>query len=959
MSRTHSGTLAVENHLDRHGSDCRQYRTDVDTASSHSSSRSKSRSRGRASSSTLPRDETALRTNHETRSRTESNSSHISRTSAQRNDLPRRSSHRYYENNNIDPSNDSSTPRRHRTEDYNSSAYYTLPTEQRTSGRQDYRSLDRRWNDRNEYHENSSSQRRADRSSEHHAARTVKDLENGKRNMPHKDTEYVSIQANHVGRRSTSKDRDILEDEYADRRSRSKTRYDEIYNQRNSQDRHRSSSEVRTYDTEFYANGHKHSHESRRDSRLVDRSSGVNNGSDRSEHRDDKGEYPQERSRHRSSRSEFERPRDQRDERTYRARQEVPERHRNHNHREGYESRERSVMNNYDQHSRRRSSSAVRNETERYNTQGETVHKMSHSAHHSSSKQSLANEEMVNSHKMADMAHPHDGSLSRSRHVNEQRRNSTTLHSQRRGRAENEEVRDEKMRQLPCSTRESSRETSHSVCAQPCRNPRGSSNDNRQSSERAYRLYESSESRRHHRENGHGTNGTTTMTGSRPHAPCSSRRRSESASDDQDGVTAPSYKQDNSLSRRSSSSRSNHDTGFASSSSSPRRDDSRLTSDISPSRYIDEECFRSCVNETKQRRRSKVVSNNSLDVPESSLSKEQSLSSSGKGDSLEEPYVEIVPSIRGNKKALDVHKKETRTGSTENNSTSVSRNLTYEKRENARSSLKSETSIKEALTVPTSTSRSSMNTKKEISESPKHLSKIETAEISGSTSTLRAGNTSSKTSLSGSISSILGRNNRYQQFRSNQIDDSSMPISISDKWRKLKQSIIPDRDLVSETLTEKKTATAIFYAAAAKFMNSLPGVQTTLSKSLEPSSAAIPNGNTISSISPNKTASSLTKLDDNAISDAKSDLSNKSQGNISIQAKNEKVPSAHSIISLDVPRATESQRPSIISTACTLTSHNKRSDAYAVMIEKVDSPSSETSGQEVSIREDSTVLVST
>ncbi|XP_035828924.1 NK-tumor recognition protein [Aplysia californica] len=426
----------------------------------------------------------------------------------------------------------------------------------------------------------------------------------------------------------------------------------------------------------------------------------------------------------------------------------------------------------------------------------------------------------------------------------------------------------------------------------------------------------------------------------------SGQPRSSSPKEEHEAVTISFSKPDINLSRRSSSSRSNHDTGFASSSSSPRRDDSQSRfSDISPSRYGEDDGHRSRHEESGRRHRAKMISNSSLDVPGHVLRKDLSLSSSGRGDSsFEENCTENIPVCEIKKGSEYRYSK---------NST-----LPRESSGNRRSRQDSETSQMTKLTScddnrhdgkkPTENlvrskqiSPSTTDISKEQRESPNALSRVDVSESASSSSTLRGatGNFASKASIAGSISSLLGRATKDQTGRTSTSEETPVATSVADKWRRLKQGIIPDSGSPSTLSSGKESAASIISAAAARLMSSMPPiVQNTFPRRMSQTNGAsmgektTPGKISEPSTSPRNESNTLPKNEIKPSMTTSDRLSNIKNDATSSQAS----------LATSVQQPKSSQRPSVIST---LSNHNKRADAYAVMTEEKDSPESEESGE--------------
>ena len=478
----------------------------------------------------------------------------------------------------------------------------------------------------------------------------------------------------------------------------------------------------------------------------------------------------------------------------------------------------------------------------------------------------------------------------------------------------------------------------------------------------------------------------------RLHGKSSNRRRSTCSRDDNEGAapnaaTGTGARLEGSYSRRSSSSKSNQDTGFASSPSTPRREDSqtRFSADASPSRYgISEDGTHQRLENGRRRRRSNLVSNNSLDVPGVSLRKEQSLSSSGRGDSsFEEPAAEHHPEGRRARHATGARNQTPAENSvplqsgddSNKNIDSLGESVNADECQ-APNTLDS----KDTAISSSGTSCSSTTLNKDSYDSAKALS--------SSTSTLKGATYTSKPSIAGSISSLFGRNT----------NDGQPPQSVGDRWRRLKQDLMPDnKDPKSITDSGKEKAAAIFSAAASKLMSSFPGMSAafpniqvpkteaevqkvqrdTLSSDLhikENGIAAptrcspedIPDenrikGSTVSLASslnklpvPSKSGDSAASLHSPTVASSSvptkpgptsSRLSAASLSNVSTSVKTPAVSPGTSR-----GQAPSSHRPSIVSTE--LSSHERRANVYAAMTERAsdgsDQSDSEDSGQMVS-----------
>ncbi|GFO14120.1 hypothetical protein PoB_004062500 [Plakobranchus ocellatus] len=305
----------------------------------------------------------------------------------------------------------------------------------------------------------------------------------------------------------------------------------------------------------------------------------------------------------------------------------------------------------------------------------------------------------------------------------------------------------------------------------------------------------------------------------------STRRRSSCSHEDEGG---PSTFSAGSFSRRSSSSKSNQDTGFVSSPSSPRREDShpKYLSDASPSLHglKDDDALKK--HETDRRRhRSKTASSNNHDVRHRTHRHEQSLSSSGRGDSsFDEPALEEnfdnkksqhMPSSRDQAGVDGSDSRQTRTEINENFNDGAQYAIIDEiqKLNNANS--------KDAAIMSSSAGCSSSTLNKDGYESANALY--------CSTSTLKGASHTSKTSIAGSISSLFGRNR----------DDNQAPQSVSERWRKLKQDLMTDNDPKSIADSGKEKAVALFSAAATKLMSSLSSMSTAFPGAQEPKPADV------------------------------------------------------------------------------------------------------------------------
>ncbi|CAG5133187.1 unnamed protein product, partial [Candidula unifasciata] len=411
----------------------------------------------------------------------------------------------------------------------------------------------------------------------------------------------------------------------------------------------------------------------------------------------------------------------------------------------------------------------------------------------------------------------------------------------------------------------------------------------------------------------------------------SNSRRSTSTINKHEESNASSYKQDVTYSRRSSSSRSNGNTGFASSSSSPRREDSqyKLQMDVSPSTKSQDTNHRSREDRQQTRPHRSSSSHNGL-----TLAQPKEVASSLKVASTnDELYVDRSPAAD----STEHHKQDLRSGRKETSISNKQRAKLEREGNPELDTVYPNAEIKNNIVISPGNSSSSILNK---SGSPKSVSKVDLIDGSSSTSTLKDSCVTTKTSISDSISSLLGRGNKYQQFRSNQSDVSSTPTSISDRWRKLTRVILPDKDAFSDNSNERK-APAIFYAAATRFMNTLSSVHTVIPKSAPVSAGGPPNDITASHESQNETVLAETHVEEITMSEAKSERNCSPMNTLSIQEHTDKVSPSHSVVSLDVPAVAASQRTSVISTPGTLCNHKMRLSAYALMTEKADASEAE------------------
>ena len=474
----------------------------------------------------------------------------------------------------------------------------------------------------------------------------------------------------------------------------------------------------------------------------------------------------------------------------------------------------------------------------------------------------------------------------------------------------------------------------------------------------------------------------------RLHGRSSNRRRSSCSRDENEGAvpSTTGSRPEGSHSRRSSSSKSNQDTGFASSPSTPRREDSqsKFSSDASQSRYgINDDGKHTRLENGRRRRRSNLISSNSLDVPAVPLRKEQSLSSSGKGDSsFEEPAADHHLEIRKMRQASKRFEGNSDCPATLQSGEDINRNIDNVGESAIVGEIQALDALasKEIAVSSSGTSCSSNTLNKESYESAKALS--------SSTSTLKGATYTSKASIAGSISSLFGRNN----------NDGQPMQSVGDRWRRLKQDMMPDKDPKSLTDSGKEKAAAIFSAAAAKFMSSFPGVSAAfpnipLPKTNTDNNEKIPqndtetpdlhvkeNGfiaSTIASTEINSVENTV-KEKESSVSLATSQtniavVSNTGDGAVSSQTATVTSSSMHakpgerssrlSVASTSnmstsgktptvSPAAarravSSSQRPSIVSTE--LSSHERRANVYAAMTERTsDGSDSEDSGDMVS-----------
>ncbi|RUS88519.1 hypothetical protein EGW08_003695, partial [Elysia chlorotica] len=404
----------------------------------------------------------------------------------------------------------------------------------------------------------------------------------------------------------------------------------------------------------------------------------------------------------------------------------------------------------------------------------------------------------------------------------------------------------------------------------------------------------------------------------------SNRRRSSCSREENEGAATAvtGSRPEGSHSRRSSSSKSNHDTGFASSPSTPRREDSqsRFSSDVSQSRYvISDDGKHQRLENGRRRRRPNLISNNSLDVPGVPLRKEQSLSSSGKGDSsFEEPAADHHSEMRKMNHASEKRCEGTSGYPAQTHSgDDTNRNI---------DNVVKSTIVGEGQALDAQPSKEIPATSSDINFSSNNLNKecYESAKtLSSSTSTLKGATFTSKASIAGSISSLFGRNS----------SDNQTMQSVGDRWRKLKQDMMPDKDPKSFTDSGKEKAAAIFSAAAAKFRSSFPGVSAAFPNIPVPK----PNNENPENTSPHVTGSTEAHAKENGFIASSTICSTEISS--SKNTANENECSA----SLAPSQSNLPVRASIVSTE--LSSHERRADVYGAMTERAsDGSDSEDSG---------------
>lgn len=434
-------------------------------------------------------------------------------------------------------------------------------------------------------------------------------------------------------------------------------------------------------------------------------------------------------------------------------------------------------------------------------------------------------------------------------------------------------------------------------------------------------------------------NHTNTEPTGRSRVADSSNRRS-TTNNKHEEFNIPSYKKDISNIRRSSSSRSNENAGFASSSSSPRREDShyKMAVDASPLSH-NQDIYDRSREEPRHPKRSQTGNSGHHNVP--TAAKQQS--SSAKGAAIhDEGYTDRSHAVESTE---EYHNQELRGGRKDTTASHKLRTKVEREEDSQLDAVLPNAGLNGS--IPISPGNSSVSTiNKNVS--PKSVSKVDLIEASSSTSTLKDNCITSKTSISDSISSLLGRSNKYQQFRSNQSEGPPTPSSISDKWRKLTRVILPDKDTISDNGRERKAPAAIFYAAATRFMNTLSGVHNVLPTGAHISAEQPAKDTPAPHVPQNESGTSETQIEENTISEGKPELKLSPANTLSIQENTDKLSPSHSIVSLEVPNVVVSQRTSIISTPGNLSSHKMRISAYALMTEKTDAPDSELGNHVVS-----------
>ncbi|BFZ01578.1 hypothetical protein BsWGS_04616 [Bradybaena similaris] len=584
--------------------------------------------------------------------------------------------------------------------------------------------------------------------------------------------------------------------------------------------------------------------------------------------------------------------------------------------------------------SKKRSSSVTRNENdqrETHNGNSDTSHNQHRSSFHSS-KDKLERGKGDNLFTLNDTRNPGDASKSKQQNISEHKYSSATKHSH------NNSYSRPKHNGMPNdvaghgSTHSISKEAIDVDLIAERKRQYNSLFNGGQTRGSEQLVADSRDSNSLKNGSSRDYNHTNTEPTGRSRVADSSKRRS-TTNNKHEEFNIPSNKQDISNIRRSSSSRSNDNASFASSSSSPRREDShyKLTVDASPLTHTQDAYDRSR-EEPRHPKRSQTGISGHHNVP--TAAKQQS--SSAKSAAIhDEGHTDRSHAVESTE---EYHNQELR-GSRKDTIASHKLRSKVEREEDPQlDAVLPNSGFNGSIAVsPANSSASTINK----NASSKSVSRVDLIEASSSTSTLKDNCITSKTSISDSISSLLGRNNKYQQFRSNQSEGPPTPSSISDKWRKLTRVILPDKDAVPDNGRERKAPAAIFYAAATRFMNTLSGVHNVLPTGAHISAEQPANDTAAACVPQNESGTSETQIEENTIPEAKPEPKLSPANTLSIQEITDKISPSHSIVSLEVPNVVASQRTSIISTPGNLSSHKMRISAYALMTEKTDAPDSE------------------
>lgn len=940
----------------RHGHNHKQHGTDVDNSFYYSSSRGKHRSGHRGESPDRSRYNASQEEGTEDRRSRYNNVHHKSRATVPSSESPRHSSPRHHNNDSMTQDTDNTW---HSAVKNHVSTKTHKAVEHASS-----RGYDRRMAKSD--HESITSESHSERSYERHA--NISDHQHEKRNSSQRDTKNMHSQFCNATERSTSRENRHQENKL--RNGTTSSTVDDPIRVGNQDlcDRSSALSCVQSQDDGVYSNGHRDSQQSRKEYTSNDKARKTNNGQTRGLmylHERTKQTFP----------SESELASDNRDKHG------TVEHCRNHRYRNNVDMRENCRDNRIERQVRHRSSSVTKNDEKRYDVPGETAHSRSHSRTQSISRHSLSKEAISSHYRKTDARNNTDNHTSKSRHDNEQKYGYATLDSPRSlAMATYDDDTQEKAirhytKAAAMSTSVSSKESINSpqneTRNQHSKISRQNSSHNRQnlhaeqnsahkntsrSSRKEYhtsKLYETQDSNRqnsfHNRHT--GRTGDCLSHESVAHSSSSPRHRvSASRNSERDDVFN---------SRRSSSCRSGNDVRPVPSSSAPKQNDSRsrFSSDAPSYCYTDEECLNSGTDDSVRRRRSRMQANNtnSLDVHESPTYKEHSVSSSARGDSsFEDPAAENKPLVRGKRDYVERNIKEKSHDSRGNNMTPF---ITGSSDRITEGSPGNDTKLLE-IDKNENPLASSSNNKSPLNKPQENLPPktpgINTARPTSSASTLKSSGLAQKTPVSHSVASLLGRGNKNQQTLSSKPGKASTTASITERWRILKQGIIPDKDpLISDTLTGKETAAAIFHAAAVKIKNSLSSVHYTLSRHM-PSSTAPGNYSSnlsFSQIPPNESYASLARTDDSGPQKEKSEPGTASPAKPSIEdIKNEELlPIVQNNAPPDGSPGGKSERPSTVSTNKALPAHCKKTNVYEKLKENVDSPVSEESGQIVSI----------